>query len=389
MNLILFYLSFGIGTLAGSSFLYTLVIFSQSFPSFHGFSGIVFFCLFLPFPLIFLGTGYLLDRYSKKWILFSFQAIHVLAAFLIFYFADSFAGNPLYLLPVAFLNGIAMTTVLPGRMAILRDIAPHHRLVFHTIAGNLVLILFFGINPVIIGSLKESFNFSELFGLLGSMNILSMILLIFVRITEVTHKIEGIRFNFSEVKNFLLHDTVSRQVMYVAILTMLALGPIQVLLPLYVRDVLGLGEFSRGKVLAPLGIGLFFGGAISMVLHKRDNKGRILLSLLIFSSFVFIGFFPFQKAWITSLSLLLFGIAGGVLSSLLPAILQKRSEDRVRGRLLSLYMVCFQFTPAVSGLVSAFLGDAFGIIEAFSYLGGFFLFASILSFFVYSELREA
>ncbi|TGN20074.1 MFS transporter [Leptospira idonii] len=388
MNLFLYYLAFAIGTLAGSSFLYTVVIFCQSFSLNKGFSGLVFFFLFLPFPLLFLGTGYLLDRFSKKWVLFLFQGLHFLAAFFLFLFHDWVLAHPYSLFAIAFLNGIGMTTVLPGRMAILRDIAPHNRLVLHTISGNLLLILFFGINPLLIGFFREHAGFSTIFLWLALTHAVSMLLILLVRVSEAVSSSERPKFDLRDVVHFFFSDTVSRQVLYVTILSMIALGPIQVLLPLYVKEILHLGELERGSVLFTLGLGLFFGGVLSLILHKSERKGLILLSMCLLASLFFWGFFPWEIPWVTSFFLFLFGITGGVLSSLLPSILQKRAEDRLRGRVLSLYMVCFQFTPAVSGFLSALLGEALGIHGAFWAFGGFLVSASLISFFLYSELRR-
>ncbi|MDZ4725848.1 MAG: MFS transporter [Leptospira sp.] len=386
MNLLLFYMAFALGTIAGSSFLYSIVIFSQTMDAGKGFSGLVFLFLFLPFPLIFLYTGYLLDRYSKKWILLSFQCLHFLACFSLFYFHTEILVFPYLLILVAITNGMGMTTVLPGRMAILKDIAPTHRVVFHTIVGNLLLIFCFGMSPLLVGALKETYSFQEIFLFLALSHAISIFLTTMLNVEK--HITDVKRWNYSEVLYFLQKDKISRQVLYVTILSMLALGPVQVILPKYIRDVLGLGELARGAVLVALGPGLFFGGMLTVFFHHLERKGLLLLVMLIISSVLFLGFVPFYHSFVTSIFLFLFGISGGVLSSLLPAILQKRSDDKIRGRLLSLYTVCFQFTPAVSGFISAFLGDFIGIVPAFLWLGSLVFLASLGSYFTYSELRE-
>ncbi len=387
MNLLIFYLSFAIGSLAGSGFIYSIVIFSQTLTANKGFSGLVFFFLFLPFPLIFLYTGYLLDRYSKKWMLLGFQSIHMAVCLILGYFTDYFVNTPWLLLLLVFGNGIGLTTVLPGRMAILREIAHSHKIVFHTILGNLLLIVCFGLSPLFIGALKESGTFQELFLILGSMHLISIGLALFLKVDRQSNEIK--KWNVSEVIHFLREDTVSRQVLYVAVLSMLALGPIQVLLPKYVKEILALGELARGTVLVAFGPGLFFGGVLTILFHHIEKKGRILLGLLCLSSVLFLGLVPFDLPTITALFLFFFGVSGGILSSLMPALLQKRSNDQIRGRLLSMYTVCFQFTPAVSGLASAFLGDMIGIKAAFFWMGLLFSLFAFVSFYLYSELRES
>ncbi|TGK84979.1 MFS transporter [Leptospira bourretii] len=401
MNQIIFYFAFAIGTFASSCFLYSIVIFCQTLDTVKGFSGIVFFFLFLPFPIFFLYTGYLLDHFSKKWVVVSFQFFLLISSFLLGAFTDVFISHPFLLLPLAFANGIGMTTVLPGRMAILREVMESHRLVFHTIAGNLLLIFAFGMSPLAVGLFREEGGYSSLFLVLASFHFLSMLAFSMLRYELKIHhpnlgsglsklgKIPSFSVNLKVVLDFLKVDSVSRQVMYMAILSMLALGPIQVILPKYVRNELGLGELARGTVLVFLGPGLFLGGILTILFHHLERKGLVLLIVFTLSSFFFLGFVPFEKPEATSFFLFCFGVSGGVLSSLLPAILQKRAEDGLRGRILSLYTVCFQFTPAVSGFLSALLADTIGSHWTFGILGGMFLCFALFSFLQYRELRQS
>ncbi|PJZ85721.1 MFS transporter [Leptospira harrisiae] len=400
MNTLVFYFAFAIGTFASSCFLYSIVIFCQTLDVIKGFSGIVFFFLFLPFPIFFLYTGYLLDHYSKKWVVVSFQFFLFISSFVLGAFTSLFQIHPLLLLPLAFVNGIGMTTVLPGRMAILREVMDSHRLVFHTIAGNLLLIFAFGMSPLAVGWFREGREYTHLFLVLACLHFLSMLAFTLLGYSnqdqKQNRKSKGIgrefpsfTKNLKTILDFLKTDPVSRQVMYMAILSMLALGPIQVILPKYVRNELGLGELARGTVLVFLGPGLFLGGVFTILFHHLERKGLVLLIVFSLSSFFFLGFVPFGKPEATSLFLFCFGVSGGVLSSLLPAILQKRAEDGIRGRILSLYTVCFQFTPAVSGFLAALLADSIGSQLTFGILGGIFLCFALFSFFQYKELRQS
>ncbi len=386
MNLFLYYISFAIGTLAASAFLYGMVIFSQSLNSIKGFSGILFFFLFLPFPIFYFFTGTLLDRYSKKWILIAFQSIHFLVALILFLWSEIFILQSELLLILAFANGIGMSTVLPGRMAILKDLAEDHRVVFHTILGNLLIIVCFGLSPLFVGAIKERNTFQDVFLIIAIMHFVSMSIAIFITVKKYNSKQQS--YSLRDIVHFLQKDIVSRQVLYVTILSMLALGPIQVLLPKYLKDSLSLGELARGTALVSFGPGLFVGGILTIFFHHLERKGIVLMSVLFVSTFLFLGLVPFSNAMITSIFLFSFGITGGIISSLLPAILQKRTDDHIRGRLLSLYTVCFQFTPAVSGLGSAYLGDSIGIMNAFFSMGIFFVILSSIAFFLYSDLRK-
>ena len=253
-------------------------------------------------------------------------------------------------------------------------------------AHDLLIIVCFGLSPLFVGAIKESNAFRDVFLIIAIMHFVSISIAIFLSVKKHNSKQQS--YSIKDIVHFLQKDIVSRQVLYVTILSMLALGPIQVLLPKYLRDSLSLGELARGTVLVFFGPGLFIGGILTIFFHHMERKGIVLLSILFVSTFFFLGLVPFSNVLFTSIFLFAFGITGGIISSLLPALLQKRADDHTRGRLLSLYTVCFQFTPAVSGLGSAYLGDSIGIMNTFFTMGIFFMILSLVAFFLYSDLRK-
>jgi len=385
LNLTLYYVSFALGTLAGSSFLYSVVIYSQAISNGSDFSGLVFFVLFLGFPLFFYPAGHLLDAYPKKAVLFGFQFL-LFGNVLCLALGEVLGLGKIVLILSAFLTGLGMACVLPGRMAILRELAPVHRLVFHTVSGNLVLIATFGLSPFAVGFLRKELDFANVFLCLGGLHLVSLFFLSFVSVERISVPRNA---PFSEFLTFVRDKSLILQIYVTAIFSMLALGPIQVLLPLYVKKSLGLGDLERGILLSLLGPGLFLGGIVSLVFHHREGKGLVLLFMLVASSVIFLFFVPFLSIWITGFSLVLFGFLGGVVSSLLPALLQKHSPDQLRGRVLSVYMVAFQFTPAVSGFLSAKLESYLGMVFAFNLLGVSFLFLGLYSLLFFRDLRKA
>ncbi len=113
-----------------------------------GFSGIVFlFLIFAVSTYFFIHWIFTRSFPKKKLVLLFFQFLHLLAVFLAGYFDQEIEKTPYLLLGVAFINGMGMTAVLPGRLAMLREVVDTHRIVFHTIIGNLLLIFFFWNEP--------------------------------------------------------------------------------------------------------------------------------------------------------------------------------------------------------------------------------------------------
>ncbi len=156
----------------------------------------------------------------------------------------------------------------------------------------------------------------------------------------------------------------------------LAIGPLEVLGPLFARDPLGYAPLRASLFIATGGVGLLAGaiGALSLVGRGRTNAW--LCGTGVAGAVLMIGL-TFAPAWAAFPLLFLGGAITGVFNSLCMSALQERAPDDLRGRVLGLFALILGATPALTGLATGALVSAVGTVTT---IRG--VFAVVLAAFV-------
>jgi len=112
------------------------------------------------------------------------------------------------------------------------------------------------------------------------------------------------------------------------------ISPLPIVLPFLVTDTLHLGRGWVGFFLAGFGGGTLMGFFIAGALKIRGKtNSRFIVSLLIFSSFLFFGIGLSRNPWTTLLCLICMGAITGVVVVNLQTLMQQTTPPEKRGRL--------------------------------------------------------
>jgi len=353
----IYYLSSFLGLMAGSMFNYTIVIYSHSLSENERFAGIVFFTAYIPFLFLSWKAGHTLDHHSRKLVVGLSQVLSATSCLVPALLSASgllHSGNRELLILFTLLSGVAMSFIMPGRLAILGDLA-RERLAQATMVQNVFMLLGFALAPILAGWLRQDFPFSILFLVNGLMYLASLGLLLFVRLLPAEPRETNV-----DVRAFLKTSALPRQILIALFLSMVIVGPIQVLLPKFGKEILLLGETARGILMGMLGTGLIAGAVIARRFAQVFHRGRILIAAISLSGFTFLGTALSTQPIPAALALVLAGICLGMITGFAPALLQEHTPNQVRGRVMSLFSLLFLLTPAVSGLAFAILADRLG-----------------------------
>ncbi|MXP63348.1 MFS transporter [Roseomonas sp. M0104] len=142
------------------------------------------------------------------------------------------------------------------------------------------------------------------------------------------------------------------------------------LLPLVVRERLGLGPEAFGMLLAAMGIGAVAGGLLLPRLRARVNRGDlvVLASLAAAAALVLLGF---GRHWApVGLGMLLYGSAWISASSTLQAAAQMVAPAWVRARAIGIYQLSFFGALAFGSALAGWLGTIIGVHWALLGFGG-------------------
>ena len=144
--------------------------------------------------------------------------------------------------------------------------------------------------------------------------------------------------------------------------------PYQIMLPGFVRDVLGGGPIELGLLIAVSAVGSLAGSLVLASLPAR-RRGLLLLLSSLFVGVALIGFASTRLIWLSGFFMLFVGIGSAGRQALGNVLLQHYSLDEYRGRVMSLYMIEFgimSFGAVLFGLFAEQVGGqwAFGTVSA-------------------------
>ena len=135
---------------------------------------------------------------------------------------------------------------------------------------------------------------------------------------------------------------------------------IMALMPVFARDVLGIGTSSFGWLLAARGLGRLVGAFIISASGKFRHKRWLLVGLMIASP-ILLGSFATTHAFPVSVGLItLVGLSNGVAMVIVQVLLLTWSSEEFRGRVVGIRMFVIIF-EAIGSLISGALANLWGI----------------------------
>ncbi len=343
---------------------YGMIILAHSLNPADSFVGLVFMVNYLPPLFLTLYAGVQLDRRSRRRMIVLAQMFYIVSAFgltLVLATGLLTADTSMLLLVAACLNGTALALAQPARMAMLGDLVAHAQIGRATVVLNLLMILAFGLAPVIVGGLREVLDWAPTFAILGGLLVVSNLILSALPVDEHIAAQANQPGRLREAARYVRSEPELLQLIAISVAALFLLGPLQVLVPEFARTHLRLGEAARGALMGTLGVGLLLGGIVSGVLERRRRRGLYILGGTAVAGIAGAILGSSTDTATTGGLLLLLGIAGGVVGSLIPACIQSRTPNYLRGRVMSFYTLSFQATPALGGLAMGAVADVAGI----------------------------
>ena len=316
-------------------------------------------------PVLVLGpiAGALADRVDRHRAFSVVQALQLLQAFVMAALAFLGIIEPWHMIALALFLGMTIAVELPVRHAYLPDLLgaredlPNAVAVtsFVASAGRLV-------GPSVAGIVIAAFSEATCFLLNGFSYFIVLATLAAIRRKPSTHRAEP-RPMLSDLREGALYAWHARPIrillIVLAVVSFMA-TPYQPLMPAFVREAYAGGPETLGFLVAAAGLGALIGtGVLSARGSTRGLTSLIALSTtcagLALAAFSVTRWYP--------LSLLLMAVTGfGILATTVSVsmILQTLVEDRVRGRVMSLYTAAFLGVAPLGGFVAGAAADAIG-----------------------------
>lgn len=324
--------------------------------------GIVTAVTSIPTLLFTLWAGDLADRHDKRRIILMAQCVSLSAALALAVLTGTERITYGALLALVFVLGTASAFEIPTRQSFFVDLVGTddlpNAIALNSAAFNATRIVGPGLAGAVIATAGVAACYaanavSYIFVIIG---LLMMRLPAFTPAARTTTTIESIREGLAYIRSDRLVRTL---VWLVAGMSVTAL-PYVMLLPVFARDVLRVGAPGLGSLLAATGSGALVAGMALASGRLRMARGRLILGA---ATCFALGLIAFAQSRSYALSLVLLALTGFSMilnNASVNALLQSRVPDRLRGRVMSVYVFMFiGMTPLgalQAGAVARWLG---------------------------------
>lgn len=369
-----FYLSCLCAFTAGHMLNYSIIIYAQEVIRSDLLSGIGFGLCFGPPVVVGWYAGVLCDRVAPGRLIHWAQASFAAAA-LFLLAADRSLSEPsdrvALVMVAATLAGIGWSFASPARMAALGQIVRAEELKKASVAFNLLVMLGFGLAPVMIAASGRPFGWPGVFMAAAGLLALASALLLPVKTRRSERAARPVLQEIGEGIHAVASRPLLRQLMLAATVGYLAMGPLQVLLPKLARTQLDLSDVQRGWFLGTLALSLIGGGLLALAGAGRLHQGHAILAATVLAGVLLASLGAAHDPRWATVVLAGVGLAGGLALSLIVAGIQANAPEALRGRIVSMYTIVSQVVPAASGVAAGALVQGFGVAAALGVCGGF------------------
>lgn len=320
----------------------------------------------LPAFLLGLAGGALTDLVNRRRLLVGAQLWMMATAGLMAAMAWSGKMTPSELLVLLLLLGLGSAIHLPGWQTLLQDLVTRDKAAAAVSLNSISFNLARSIGPALGGFLTGAFGAASVFAL----NAVSFVAVLAGLKRIPPHLVpspsgratpSAVIRSLGEGWEFLRGSPRLLGILLRSSWFMLTGSGVWALLPVVARDHLGTGSAGYGLLLSCFGIGSVLGALFVPWLRRRfPIDATVAVALLIFSGCVVLTGLGRSTALVAS-SMLVGGLSWIVVAVNHNVSVQMNSSDRVRGRMISFYLIAFQGSLAVGSWIAGWVADLAGI----------------------------
>ena len=351
--------------------------------------GLVSFGVGVPLLLFSLFGGAIVDRVDKRNLLITSQALTVILTLTIAILISTDAIALWHLVIASIVSGIILSFNLPSRQAIIPELVEKRQIMNAVALGSGAMNLNRVTAPALAGVLVGVMGIDGVYYLIVACYVVSTVLMFLVPPlgTHAQDPDSTVRGAIGEGLRYVRRSPILLQLLIMAMVPIAFGMPYQMLMPIFAADVLDVGPSGLGYLMGAAGVGALIGSFFVATLSDFRHKGLLLLG-----SSAFFGVFLVLFANSTYFHLSLFFLLGvGLASSSYMAtnntLLLLNTEDRIRGRVMSLYMMTIGLYP-IAVLPTAAIAESLGAPLAISVGGGILLLFTLMLTLLRPTLRK-
>ena len=325
--------------------------------------GVATFAAGLPMLLLTMAGGSAADRFDKRKILLSTQYVQIALAISIGLLVRSGKIEIWHILAFAVVLGISNSFEMPTLNAFVPELVTRDEIQSAIAVDRAVFHASRVVGPALAGILISLWGAASAF-FTNAVSFVALIIALFMipprprgTAEEEQKRASGIKEGF----RYVAKDKPSLAMIGLIAATTVFIFPfITVMMPLYVRLVLGLGADRFGYLMGASAVGSVI-GAIFLISIPREKRVPIMMMNV---GIVGVAIFSLSRApsFYLAMALLIFNSLSLAMNfGLANTIVQERAPDYLRGRVSAVFMLSFVGLMPVAGLGSAELSDLIGM----------------------------
>lgn len=325
--------------------------------------GVVSLGATIPMMLLGLFGGVVADRVPKRTILMCTQGVIGLAALANALLVLSGVVQIWHLVLVATMQGVAYAFNMPARQAFIAQLVSAERLTnaiaLHSASANLARV----VGPTAAGGLIALPFFGPGHVYLVMACMYGYVVVALSRVPQRGEPVGGSRAAplraVADGLRYIRSNGVVLTLLLLACVPMLLASPYQQLMPVFAKDIFGIGPAGLGLLLTLNGVGALTGSLLIASLSGVGRRGVLQMALGMCFGLA-VATFAFARSFEVALLVLpLAGVASGGFQALNGSLIISRSAPAYTGRVMSVYMLTFA-TMDIGVVTFGALADRFG-----------------------------
>ncbi len=346
-----------------------------------------------PILILSLFGGAVADRFPKKMLLMVSHAGFVLIfigyaiADITDYLGPAHPESWWVLLAGGLLMGIIIALSMPARGAIIPEIVDRERLM-NAVSLNIMGMSFFQMTiPVIAGYIIADFGYSAIFFTMAGINVTSILFNSFLpKIPARPAVNKNVLIDIKQGFKYILGNRTILLVVLFFIASVLLVNPLQMLMPVFAKDILKVGVEGQGTLMSLMGAGSI---AVSFLLASLPSRRRGLILLISnICMGVAIVIFAFSTLWPLSMVLMvLIGVGRIGADACGNTLIQSYTDPAILGRVNSIIMVSFGLGGS-GALIIGLLAETIGAPWSLGIFAIILIITSLAAIFFLPGLRK-
>ena len=309
----------------------------------------------LPLLLFTLIGGVIADRHDRRHLLMASQTLQMACALVLAAIVFFDVTRVRYILALSFVSGLAQAFGGPAFQSLIPSLVPRRHLPNAVALNSIQFNLAQTIGPPIGVVVLAALGMAGCFGLNGLSFLAVIAVLGLMRVPPPAPATrERILTELRDGLRYVWHGGALLALTVLAFATTSLALPIRTFLPIFARDVFGLGDAQLGWMLAMVGAGSVVGALIVAWLGKFEHMGRTLLLVAVVFGGLVAAFALLPVSGFSYVLLFLGGTALLMIFSLTNSLVQLTVPDELRGRVISIYLMAFRGGMPLGSFVSGY-----------------------------------